>query len=187
MHQGWNQTVSKIDETRQSLEKQPVRWIESAPGALPEQMKENGKTVICKVESYLMSHRIQAINNGWPIDSRLRNRCACADGDSPFPMAYCCSRSIMLMWVTPRRSCISVSQWVTLPLPGPPSTKITGTFGGSNLTFPVLCIPAPALIGLPPPSVGDRTMAERMSPPLPPPFQSDSSTSCVVLLLSGER
>lgn len=125
----------------------------------------------------VMSHRFPDINNGWLILD-----------DSPFPMAYCCSRSIMLMWVTPRRSCISVSQWVTLPLPGPPRTKMTGTFGGSNLTLPVLCIPAPTLVGLPPPSEGERTMAERVSPPLPPPFQSDSSTSCVVLLLSvGEN
>ena len=60
--------------------------------------------------------------------------------DLPFPMAYCCSRSIILMCVTPRRSCINVSQWVTLPLPGPPKTNITGTLGGSNFIFPAFCI-----------------------------------------------
>ncbi len=38
----------------------------------------------------------------------------------PFPIAYCCSKSIILMWTTPFFSCINVSQWVTLPLPGPP-------------------------------------------------------------------
>lgn len=38
----------------------------------------------------------------------------------PFPRAYCWRRSVMLMWVMPFFSCIRLSQWVTLPLPGPP-------------------------------------------------------------------
>lgn len=38
----------------------------------------------------------------------------------PFPSAYCCRRSIMLICVIPFFSCIKLSQYVTLPLPGPP-------------------------------------------------------------------
>jgi len=78
--------------------------------------------------------------------------------DLPFPTVYCCSKSVMLICTIPRFSIIKLSQCVTLPLPGPPvyeknfgqkakrdvpiatsclpSTKITGTFGVSNFTWP---------------------------------------------------
>lgn len=100
---------------------------------------------IAKSPAYLLGKRNQKLANmSGLIPSRTTTKCV------PLPRAYCCSRSIMLMWATPLRSCISVSQWVTLPLPGPPSTNSTGTLGGSNFTLPPCggcCSDKLALIG----------------------------------------
>lgn len=121
-------------------------------------------------------------------------------------MANCCNKSIIFMWAMPFFSCISVSQCVTFPLPGPPGirilnaswniknlleekclfivcnipkTNITGTFGGSNLTFPAFCIEWLALRAV-------RTTPERLTPP---PFQSvaDSSASCAAEFASAKK
>lgn len=58
-----------------------------------------------------------------------------------------------------------------------PKTNITGTFGGSNFTFPMFCV-------VKFPLNGDRNMADGR--PAPPPFQSvTESCSCAVCVDSA--